>query len=60
MILNDSWELLTLVADHQLTNLHINTRVNADITKVMNFCILSLVTICKIGREFDWITHKKT
>ena len=58
MILVD-WELLTLVADHLPNNLHIITPVNADLRTIINFCILSSVTICKIGREFDWITCKK-
>ena len=49
-----------LDVEYQLNNLHINTRMNADITKMMNFCVLSSVAICKIGREFDWITCKKT
>ena len=60
MILVDSWELLTLVAYHLLNNLCIITPMNADLRNIVNFCILSLVSKCKIGREFDWITCKKT
>ena len=42
MILIDSWELLTLVPDHQPNNLCINTWMNAYITKMIFASYLQL------------------
>ena len=40
-------------------NLHIKNQMITDLKIFVNFYVWSVVTICKIGREFDWIKCKK-
>ena len=60
MILIDAQELLTLSDDNAANNLHMISLMNADFKILTNFHMYSIVAICNIGRDFDWIKCKKT
>ena len=59
MILMDQGEILTLVGKCLSNNLCIKKQMITDLKIFVNFNIWSVVAICKIGRDFDWLKCKK-